>query len=204
MPLEERQLIEVNQSPSADVQRIIEMAAEEVERADQHCGVVRVPAFVPSDFQLIALLLAQLSREGLGDGTKFCEWGSGLGIVTMIADSLGWDAIGIEIDSELVVQSKRLAVRQGSAAEFHHGSFIPSGGEQFTDELDDLNWLHVTADDTYDRIGLEVGDFEVIYVYPWPGEVRLVHEIFDCYARPGAQLLSYHGADECHLLRKRR
>jgi len=84
MPLEERQLTEVIRSPSADVQRIIEMAAEEVERAHQHSGAVRVPAFVPSDFQLIASLLAQLSREGLGDGTKFCEWGSGLGIVTMI------------------------------------------------------------------------------------------------------------------------
>ena len=202
MTLVERQFDLPALELDARARQLIDRAGEWIEGAAERGTAIRVPAFVPTDFAQTAAILRMLAGEGFGRGTKFCEWGSGLGVVAILADLLGWDAVGIEIDSELVAHSQELAREFDSAAEFHAGSFIPPGGSRLADDLDELSWLELAADETYAKIGLEIDDFQVIYVYPWPGEVRLMLELFDVYARHGAMLLSYHGASEWHLWRK--
>ena len=58
--------------------------------------------------------------------STFLEWGSGLGVVAIMAAEIGFDAYGIEIEPELVEHSCRLADRYRSTAKFACGSFIPA------------------------------------------------------------------------------
>jgi hypothetical protein len=45
----------------------------------------------------------------LATGRRFIEWGSGLGVVTCLAEWAGFDAIGIEIEPRLVGMAEELA-----------------------------------------------------------------------------------------------
>ncbi len=66
----------------------------------------KVPAgyrgFVPSDYRKLYSVLRLIERKRLTCGMKFCEWGSGIGVATMIASMVGFEAHGIEIDAGLV------------------------------------------------------------------------------------------------------
>ena len=53
------------------------------------------------------------------------EWGSGLGVVAIMASRLGFQAYGIEVEELLVEQAVQLADRYRSDAQFAVGSFIP-------------------------------------------------------------------------------
>ena len=56
--------------------------------------------YVPSDSAHVYRVFASLPRAHV------CEWGSGMGIATGIARMLGHQATGIEINEELVAESK--------------------------------------------------------------------------------------------------
>ena len=62
----------------------------------------KVPAgyrgFVPSDYRKLYFVLRLIERKCLTCGMKFCEWGSGIGVATMVASMVGFEAHGIEID----------------------------------------------------------------------------------------------------------
>jgi hypothetical protein len=63
--------------------------------------------YVPCDHELVYRGLAALRRDA-GNGRRFVEFGSGFGIVTGMAASLGFEAHGIEIDRQLVAASREL------------------------------------------------------------------------------------------------
>ena len=67
------------------------------------------------------------------DRGSFVELGSGAGVVTILADLLGFDAYGIELDPWLVDAAARLAASVGSGAEFVAGSFVPPGLRETVD-----------------------------------------------------------------------
>src|SRR4051812_41299195 len=69
----------------------------------------RAPAFVPGDYVGAYRVLRALSGSGLVRGNRFCEWGSGYGVVTCLAAGLDYEAYGIEIEGELVDAARRLA-----------------------------------------------------------------------------------------------
>ena len=60
-------------------------------------------------------------------GGRFLELGSATGVVTIMADLLGFHASGIEIAPELVTEARQLAESYGSDAHFATGSYLPSG-----------------------------------------------------------------------------
>ena len=60
-------------------------------------------------------------------GLKFLEWGSASGVITIMADMLGFEAYGIELDESLVNTSRTLATTFESNARFAAGSFLPAG-----------------------------------------------------------------------------
>ena len=177
-----------------------------VSRFVRNCSVC-VTGFVPSDFVTVWHALRAVTEANLASGTSFCEWGSGFGVVASLAEMLGFNACGMEIDRDLVDASRRLAGDFGLSVEFVHGSFIPSGAESYAEQAysdSDAEFflLNTDAGDAYEELGLDPDDFDVIFAYPWSGEERLIANLFEKYAANGALLLTYDHVDTVRIRRK--
>ncbi|MEM7309203.1 MAG: hypothetical protein AAF682_21140 [Planctomycetota bacterium] len=126
-----------------------------------------------------------------GRASSFLELGSGVGVITVLADLLGYDAYGIEIEPELVAASEDLAARLDSGATFVSGSFVPP---DYRDEVDLLpgDWVTVCEGaDAYEELGMDLSDFDLVYAYPWPGEEDWLSELVRRHAGPHTTLLTY-------------
>jgi len=168
---------------------------------------VRLTGFVPSDLVTVYHALRAITEANLAPGNSLCEWGSGFGVVASLAAMLGFSACGIEIESDLVDASRRLADDFGLGVEFVHGSFIPRGAEAcaeeaYADNNAEYSWLVTDADDAYDELGLDPDDFDVVFAYPWPGEEYLITSSFEKYAAEEALLLMFNQFNSVRLLRK--
>src|SRR5437762_3419739 len=69
----------------------------------------RAPGFVPSDYAGAYAALQGVAAAGLAPGPRFCEWGSGFGVVAGLAALAGFDASGIEVEADLVAAARQLA-----------------------------------------------------------------------------------------------
>ncbi len=116
--------------------------------------------FVPSNYENAWSVLDQLSRGTL------CEWGSGLGIVVGLAEYLGYDACGIEIDPELAEVSRSFLREHGLKASITTGSYLDES----------------PVADNY-------------YVYSWPGQIESVESRFLEISPPEGRLLICYGQD---------
>ncbi len=162
-----------------------------------------IAGFVPSDFTAVWRVLAAIQDGRLAPGSAFCEWGSGFGVVACLAAMLGYDACGIEIEHDLVAEAEGLAEDHGLHVAFTQGSFVPEGGDHFTDNMmSDVAWLAVGEASGYDALGLDVDDFDVVFAYPWPGEESVVEDLFEHYAGRGALLVTYRGREAVWVQRK--
>jgi hypothetical protein len=161
-----------------------------------------VPAFIPSDYEAAYGILSHLAATARAPGMLFCEWGSGLGVIACLAALLDFDAVGIEVDGELVDAARRLAADFELPVEFVEGSFIPRTATRLTQTTGPFAWLTTTEAPALCDLGLAIEDFGVIFAYPWPDEESLVGDLFERYARCGAILVSYHGGDDFRLRQK--
>jgi hypothetical protein len=153
--------------------------------------------FIPADYPEVYLALKRL-REG---ASTFLEWGSGIGTIAIMADMLGYESYGIEIQPALVARAEALAAEVGSKATFVEGSFIPEAYE-WSPEIGDEDFnTSLEGAAGYEALGMELADFDVVYGYPWPGEEALFEDIFDQFARPDAVLVSYHSLEQVLLHR---
>ena len=162
-----------------------------------------VNSFVPSDFSLAYGALRHVADRSLATGTRFCEWGSGAGVVTCLAAMAGFSACGIEFEPELIELSARLASDHGVNVEFYHGNLVPTSGQQLAEQVEEFEWLAVGGPDAYSEMGLDVDDFDVVFAYPWPGEHRVIERIFDRFSADGALLMTYDGVEGVRLHRRR-
>ncbi len=160
------------------------------DRFDHEVRDQRFHPFVAADYEsVLEALIAQRAP-----GLTFLEWGSATGVITIMADLLGYDACGIELDASLVEIARTLATKFDSKARFVAGSFLPEGYE----------WKPRTGDGRLGTIGqgrsgyLELGrsldDFDVVFGYPWQGEEAMMHDLMRCYGGAGARLM-VHGTD---------
>jgi hypothetical protein len=161
-----------------------------------------IPAFVPSDFELVYRALAAIKLGRLATGQRFVEWGSGVGVVTCLAALVGFDSVGIEIEPRLVAMANELATVHHINTQFACGSFVPHGAEPNLDWTADVAWLSPGGADGYQELELDPDDFDVVFAYPWPGEEQVIFDLFADTATVGALLLTYHGLEGLRLQRK--
>lgn len=206
MPLAEVELsIDESQVPS----EVVDFLREADARISVFFGnsAVRAGSFFPSDFLSVYHALRAICSANLAAGNSFCEWGSGFGVVASLAAMLEFDACGIEYEGCLVDASRRLAHDFDVPVEFVCGSFIPPGGEIYTDEAcataaGDFFWLVTESDDAYEELGRDPDDLDVVFAYPWPDEERVIEDLFDNYAAVGSLLLMHHEYQTVRLKRK--
>jgi len=159
------------------------------ERFDREVRANGFHPFMPGDYARVLEGLRALRAPG----RRFLEWGSATGVITILADLLGFEAYGIELDARLVEVARALAARHGSAARFAAGSLFPTGyrfrgrdGDSRTGTLGD-------GESAYRRLGRPLIDFDVVYGYPWDGEEPVMHDLMRRYGASDARLMLMGG-----------
>lgn len=198
MPLADVPLERFTAAIPGDVRAFLREADRRIE-AFQH--ETRVPGFVPSNLEEAYRVLRGVAETRAKPGALFCEWGSGFGAVACLAAMLDFDAVGIEIEDELVDQAEKLARDFDVPVEFLRGSFLPHGSAIHAEVTDGLAWLK-EEEAAPEGLAFDTDDFDVIFAYPWPDEADVTKILFERYARPNALLVSFHGGDEFRLRRK--
>lgn len=199
MPLTEILIEVTDEELPTEIRRFIRDAEK---RIDRFQTAARVPAFVPCDYETAYRVLLAISEQNIARGSRFCEWGSGFGVVVSLAAMLDFDACGIEIEGTLIDESRRLAEDYDLPAEFVHGSFVPRNAEDRVHRGGTYSWLTTEGDHAYEELELDIDDMDVIFAYPWPDEEAIVYDLFEQYAGIGAILATYHGSAEFRLRRK--
>jgi hypothetical protein len=176
---------------SARIDALINEGWEIGDRFDREVRAHHWHPFVAADYERV--LQALLARRA--PRLRFLEWGSATGVVTIMADLLGFEAYGIELDSRLVETARDLAARYDSRARFAVGSFLPTG----------YRWKPKTGDarlgtigqgpSGYAELGHALDDFELVYAYPWKGEEPMMLDLMRSYGHSGAYLLLHGDAD---------
>ena len=158
------------------------------------------PAFqgyVSADYEAIYQRLLQLQ----GRATTFLEWGSGLGVVTIMANRMGFDAYGIEVEAELVEHARGLATKHRSSARFATGSFIPSDFEARMEHGDEFHRTVTDVVSAYDEFDMELRDFDLVYAFPWPEELTVFRSIIRRCGTPATLFLRYDAREGLSLSR---
>ncbi len=164
-------------------------------------GSAQSPGFVASDYELVYRTLRTL-RQNEPDLRRFCEWGSGLGVVAGLASQLGFQAYGIELDARLVAASQRLLDAHQLTPTIVGGSFVPASYRQ-REAATDLDARTVwSGPDAYQDLDCDLDDFHVIFAYPWPTEEEHYQDVFRSGADYGAILVTYVGTDGIRAFRK--
>jgi hypothetical protein len=115
-------------------------------------------------------------------------------VVTIMADLLGFDACGIEIDADLVAIARRLAGKYESGARFAHGSFLPTGYEYRDAKGDPRLGTLIQGSSGFPQLGRTLQDFDIVFAYPWDGESAVLEDLMNRHGGSNAQLLLYGDA----------
>jgi hypothetical protein len=147
--------------------------------------------FIAADYEQVVESLWPYRNSG----KRFLEWGSATGVIAIIADVLGMESYGIELDSSLVGTARQLATSLGSNAQFVHGSFIPDGYRWRPKDGDDRTGTLGSGRSGYLALGHPLDDFDIVFGYPWDGEVTMMLDIMKQYGRRDALLLVHSASD---------
>ena len=118
---------------------------------DQHQESPGFHAYVSADYSAIFTALQQLRNSAV----TVLEWGSGLGIATIMASRMGFEAYGIEAEQELLEHSDRLANAYGSTATFAQGSFVPDEFRHQSETHHEQKKTIIDLADAYVKLGLK-------------------------------------------------
>jgi hypothetical protein len=117
--------------------------------------------YIPSNARVFYAVLGNMQRG------RLCEWGSGIGIGIGVAEMLGFEATGIEIDPALASAAGKLLTDFGLTAMVETGSYF----------------------DLYHHADL-------YFNYSWPSQRRRVEQHFLSVAPADAQLLICNSAQD--------
>lgn len=170
---------------NARLRALIEEGWEVWDRFDSQVRRERWHPFVAADYDRVLEALLAVRAPGL----RFLEWGSATGVVTIMADLLGMEAYGIELDRSLVETARGLAARHRSGARFTAGSFLPSGYRWRPRDGDGRLGTIGEGESAYPVLGHPLEDFDLVFAYPWTGEEPMMQDLMRRYGRPDARLL---------------
>jgi hypothetical protein len=184
--------------------------------AEQRCDAFfeagldrRYPRYLPSNPEKVLAAIATLKESGILRGDVFCEWGSGFGIATCMASLIGFKAYGIEIEDGLVKLSTELAQDLSIPAEYLCTSYLPEGYEEcegiggkdlLPPQATTSGGAIIDTTPLYD--GLDPGEVDLFFVYPWPGQEEFMMDLFDEVASEDAILLIYQADGETTVHRQ--
>jgi len=202
MPLQE---LTLRLDPSTMPERVAELI-QEADRRDAAffaAGLGRkYSRYVPSDPAVVHAAIAHLRERKLLRGNRFCEWGCGFGVAASIASLLGFESYGIELASEIAELAAQLAGDFGLDVEILNISYLPEG----FDDCEGIGGKDLVVPDPpadpdilvpppqYE--GLDPGEVDLFYVFPWPGEEELMMDLFKAVSTEGAILMIYLGDGE--------
>lgn len=141
--------------------------------------------FIAADYDVVRAAL----WSHRAPGARFLEWGSATGVITILADVMGFDAYGIELDASLVNTARTLAARFNSRAQFVAGSFLPTGYRWQSRVVDESTGNTGAGPSGYLQLGRALGDFDVVFGYPWGGEAPMMLDLMRRYGNPDGLLL---------------
>jgi hypothetical protein len=169
-------------------------------RFDREVRHHRWHPFVPAEYDRVLAVLRELWRPGL----RFLELGSAMGIITVMADLLGYEAYGIEIDERLVQSAREITVRYGSGARFAAGSFLPQGWAWRPRDGDGRLGTIGEGTSGYQGLGMPLDAFDLVYGYPWGGEEAMMLDLVRAHGAPDGRLLLHLCSGELRLMRRGR
>ncbi len=155
--------------------------------------------FVSADYLEIYKQLLQLQDQVV----TVLEWGSGLGVVTIMASRLGMEAYGIEVEPLLVERSLQLAEQYAPDAQFATGSFIPDDYQWNLELAGNPSRTETDSRAAYDELDMELRDFDLVYAYPWPDEHGLYLDIMQTCGGENSLFLSYDAREGPTLTRSK-
>lgn len=162
------------------------------ERFDREVREREFHSFIASEYEVV--LEALIAHRA--PGRSFLELGSASGVITIMADLLGYEqASGIEIDTSLVGTARALATRFNSGARFVAGSFFPSGYAFKTASGDERTGTMGAGISAYLELGRALDDYDVVFGYPWGGEEPVMIDLMKRYGNPDSLLL-LHGVND--------
>ena len=118
-----------------------------------------------------------------------------------MADLLGFDSCGIELDSSLVEVARGFATRWRSNARFAAGSFIPMGWEWRPSDGNGRLGTIGRGSSGYLELGRSLDEFDVVYAFPWKGEEPMMLDLMRCHGRQDAYLLLHTAQNETRTYR---
>ncbi len=188
------------------------MLAEADRRCDDFFGAGlgrRFPRYLPSDPAIVHAAMISLKEAGYIRGNVFCEWGCGFGVATCMASLIGYEAYGIEIEPVLADLASQLADDHNIPVEILCTSYLPEGYEEcdgiggkdlLPPEATTSHGEFIDTAPSYD--GLDPGEVDVFFVYPWPGQEELMMDLFSAVSTEDAILLIYLGDREIAAYRR--
>jgi hypothetical protein len=164
---------------------------------DQYEHTEAFEGYVGSDFSEAWRVLKSLQ----GRASTFLEWGSGLGVVAIMAARMGFEASGIEIKPELVDLAQTLAQKYDADATFVCGSFVPEEFEPDASIGDEFFRTDSDSASGYEQLDRQLSDFDVVYAYPWPDEQGLFDSIMRRCGGRRAVLVRYDNREGISIRR---
>jgi hypothetical protein len=104
----------------------------------------------------------------------------------------------IQVVPELLDHRTQMHLRVGQQL---HGRVERAAGDWLLAGRE-FAWLSTGGRCGHEALGITPDEFDSSYAYPWPDEERLLEDLFEARARPGALLLTYHGEQGLWLRRK--
>lgn len=199
MPLQTLSLsLSVKPPPMEIVEWIDEANRRREDFYEEGLGL-RIPKYVPSNPEMVYAAIYNLKENTQLRGDTFCEWGSGFGIATGIASLVGMEAYGLEIEPELINRSRKLAADMNVPMTILDSDYLPEG----FDESEEMGGKELILPEATmagsihpDYDGLDPGEVDLFFVYPYPDQEEMMMDLFDAVSTHGAVLLLYREEGE--------